>query len=52
VLAQLAGVDCLIVQLLYRSGLRPMECMRPGITALDFRQQQILVRDAKGRGAA
>jgi integron integrase len=48
VIAQLTGVHRLIVQLLYGSGLRLMECMRLRVKDLDFGQRQILVRDAKG----
>jgi integron integrase len=48
VIAQLTGVHRLIVQLLYGSGLRLMECMRLRVKDLDFGQRQILARDAKG----
>ncbi|MEA3327854.1 MAG: tyrosine-type recombinase/integrase [Chloroflexota bacterium] len=48
VIAQLKGVHRLIVQLLYGSGLRLIECMRLQVMDLDFGQRQILVRDAKG----
>ena len=48
VIAQLTGVHRLIVQLLYGSGLRLMECLRMRVKDLDFGQRQILVRDAKG----
>ena len=48
VIAQLSGIHRLIVQLLYGSGLRLMECMRLRVKDLDFGQRQILVRDAKG----
>jgi len=48
VIVQLTGVHRLIVQLLYGSGLRLMECMRLRVKDLDFGQRQILVRDAKG----
>jgi integrase len=48
VIAQLTGVHRLIVQLLYGSGLRLMECMRLRVKDLDFGQRQILVRDTRG----
>ena len=48
VISQLTGVHRLIVQFLYGSGLRLMECMRLRVKDLDFGQRQILVRDAKG----
>jgi site-specific recombinase XerD len=50
VIAQLTGVHRLIVQLLYGSGLRLMECMRLRVKDLDFGQRQILVRDTRGEG--
>jgi len=48
VIAQLTGVHRLIVQLLYGSSLRLMECMRLRVKDLDFGHHQIIVRDAKG----
>ena len=48
VIGQLTGVHRLIVQLLYGSGLRLMECMRLRVKDLDFGQRQILARDAEG----
>jgi integrase len=48
VIAKLTGVYRLIVQLLYGSGLRLVECMRLRVKDLDFGQRQIQVRDAKG----
>ena len=47
-IAQLTAVHRLIVQLLYGSGLRLMECLRLRVKDLDFGQRQILVRDATG----
>jgi integrase len=48
VIAQLTGVHRLIVQLLFGSGLRLMECVRLRVKDLDFCQRQIPVRDANG----
>ena len=48
VIGQLSGMHRLIVQLLYGSGLRLMECMRLRVKDLDFGHHQIMVRDAKG----
>jgi len=48
VIGQLSGVHRLIVQLLYGSGLRLMECMRLRVKDVDFGHRQIIVRDAKG----
>lgn len=48
VLAQLDGVYRLMVQLLYGSGLRLMECLRLRVKDLDFAQHQLMVRDGKG----
>jgi len=48
VLAQLSGTHRLMVQLLYGSGLRLMECVRLRVKDVDFAQRQITVRDGKG----
>ena len=47
-LAELDGVDRLIVQLLYGSGLRLLEALRLRIKDVDFHYRQITLRDAKG----
>ena len=49
VLTQLSGVHLLMAQLLYGSGLRLMECLRPRVKDLDFEQRQVIVRDGKGQ---
>jgi integron integrase len=48
VLDALSGVQHLMGQLLYGSGLRLMECLRLRVKDLDFDQRQIVVRDGKG----
>jgi integron integrase len=48
VIDQLDGTPKLMVQLLYGSGLRLNECVRLRIKDLDFNQNQILIREAKG----
>jgi integron integrase len=48
VLAQLSGTALLMAQLLYGSGLRLMECLRLRVKDVDFRVQQLTVRDGKG----
>ncbi len=48
-LAELASPFSLICNLLYGSGMRLMEVIRLRIQDVDFAQQQILVRDGKGR---
>jgi integron integrase len=48
VLDALTGVQHLMGQLLYGSGLRLMECLRLRVKDLDFDQRQIVVRDGKG----
>ncbi|MCL4870183.1 MAG: integron integrase [Anaerolineae bacterium] len=48
VLAQLRGREKLIIQLLYGSGLRVMECLRLRVQDIEFNQQQIMVRTGKG----
>ncbi|MGA0200343.1 MAG: phage integrase N-terminal SAM-like domain-containing protein, partial [Prochlorotrichaceae cyanobacterium] len=49
VLAELQGIPLLVVQLLYGSGLRLTEGLRLRVKDLDFEQQHIIVRDAKGQ---
>ena len=44
------GVHKLIVQVLYGSGLRIMECLRLRVKDIDFANHQIVVRDGKGGG--
>jgi integrase len=44
----MSGVHRLIIQLLYGSELRLREAMQLRIKDLDFPQQQIVVRDARG----
>jgi site-specific recombinase XerD len=44
------GTNKLIVQVLYGSGLRIMECLRLRVKDLDFANHQIVVRDGKGGG--
>ncbi|MGB9618333.1 MAG: integron integrase [Desulfomonilaceae bacterium] len=48
VIAHLSGPHKLIVQLLYGSGLRLLECLRLRVKDLDFSYRTITVRDAKG----
>ena len=48
VLACLTGVNHLMGQILYGSGLRLMECLRLRVKDVDFDQRHILVRDGKG----
>jgi integron integrase len=49
VISQMTGVHQLVVQLLYGSGLRLREGLTLRIKDLDFAQQQIVIRDTKGR---
>ena len=48
VLAHITGTRRLIVQLLYGSGLRVLECLRLRVKDIDVEQRSILVRDGKG----
>ncbi len=48
VIDKMNGVTKLMVQLLFSSGLRLMECLRLRIKDIDFSSHQIIVRDAKG----
>jgi len=43
------GVFKLIVKVLYGSGLRGIECMRLRVKDIDFKLNEIVVRDGKGR---
>lgn len=47
-LQKMNGIPLLVAQLLYGSGLRLMEGLRLRVKDIDFGQQQIIVRDAKG----
>lgn len=48
ILSQLSGIYKLMVELLYGSGLRLMECVRLRVKDIDFGYKQITVRDGKG----
>jgi integron integrase len=47
-LANLAGTNKLIAQVMYGGGLRVMETMRLRVKDIDFDNHQIIVRDGKG----
>ena len=48
ILRGMNGTPKLMVQLLFGSGLRLMECLRLRVKDLDFANRQIIVRDGKG----
>ena len=48
-LSELSGLNKLIAELLYGSGLRISECLRLRVHDVDFEYRQIWVRDGKGR---
>jgi len=48
VLQHLSGVHGLVIRVLYGSGLRLTEGLRLRVKDLDFAQQQVFIRDAKG----
>ncbi|MBM3858040.1 MAG: integron integrase [Verrucomicrobia bacterium] len=48
VLSRLSGTTRLMVELLYGSGLRLMECLRLRVKDVDFGYNQITIRDGKG----
>jgi len=48
VLAVMSGVNLLVVQLLYGSGLRLLEALQLRVKDLDVGRSEIVVRDAKG----
>ncbi|MET0052136.1 MAG: integron integrase, partial [Candidatus Thiodiazotropha sp.] len=47
-LKQASGLNLLILQLMYGTGMRVMECMRLRLLDLDFSQRHIIVRGGKG----
>ena len=47
-IGQRTGVNQLILQVLYGSGLRLNECLSIRVKDLDFAQQQLIVRNPKG----
>lgn len=49
VMKQLTGVNWIMANLLYGSGLRLMECIRLRVKDIEFEFDQIIVRDGKGR---
>ena len=49
VIDHVEGVSRLVVQLLYGSGLRLLECLQLRVKDVDFGRGEILVRDPKGR---
>jgi integron integrase len=49
VIEETEGVSRLVVQLLYGSGLRLLECLRLRVKDLDFARHEVFVRDPKGR---
>ncbi len=48
ILGRMSGTPRLMVQLLFGSGLRLMECLRLRVKDIDFPNRQIIVRDGKG----
>ena len=49
VLSYLTGTNFLMANLLYGSGLRPMECVRLRVKDIDFEYGNIIIRDGKGK---
>ncbi len=49
IINNLSGVYQLIVKLLYGTGLRQTECLQLPVKDLDFAQNQLIVRDTKGK---
>lgn len=48
IIDQLTGIKWIMVNILYGSGLRLMECLRLRVQDVDFEQKQIIVRNGKG----
>lgn len=49
IIDQLVGIHHLMAMLLYGTGMRLMECIRLRVKDIDFGQNLILIRDAKGK---
>ncbi|MEJ2617187.1 MAG: integron integrase, partial [Ignavibacteriaceae bacterium] len=49
ILNHLTGMNWLMANLLYGSGLRLMECIRLRVKDIEFEYNQVIVRDGKGR---
>ena len=49
IINHLSGIHQLIVKLLYGTGLRQTECLQLRVKDIDFAQDQVIVRDGKGR---
>jgi integron integrase len=48
ILAELDGIDRLMAEILYGTGLRVLECCRLRVKDVDFTRKQIVVREGKG----
>lgn len=48
ILGHVEGTVCLILRLLYGTGMRIMECVRLRVKDVDFARREILIRDGKG----
>jgi integron integrase len=48
ILSHLTGVEWLMANILYGSGLRLMECLRLRVKDIDIEKRQIIVREGKG----
>jgi integron integrase len=49
IIGAMTGVQKLMTQILFGSGLRAMECLRLRVKDIDFEMNQIVVRDGKGQ---
>ena len=49
VMTHLSGVERLVIQLLYGSGLRLAEALSLRVKNVDFAQNQLIIRDTKGK---
>jgi len=48
ILSRLTGTHWLVASLLYGTGMRIMECLRLRVQSIDFKRNEILIRDGKG----
>ncbi len=48
IISHMYGIDRLITQLLYGTGMRLLECLRLRVKDIDFNNHSIIIRDGKG----
>jgi integron integrase len=48
IFAELDGIDLVMAELLYGTGMRILECCRLRVKDIDFARRQVIIREAKG----